>query len=157
MPGPKKHSVELSDEQREQLRILVSTGEHKARVIRRGHILLMSEKGKTDEQIAEFLDITAQTVYLTRRKFVSGGLESALFDKPRPPKDKLFDAKKEANLIALTCSEPPEGREPWTIRLLTEKVIERGIVDDVSRETVRRTLKKTTSNRGKRKVGAFLK
>lgn len=153
MPGPPKHTVKLTEEQREQLRLLVSTGEHKARVIRRGHILLMSEKGKTDVQIADVFEVTAQTVYMTRRKFAEGGLENALFDKPRPPKDKLFDPKKEANLIALTCSEPPEGRERWTIRLLTEKVIERGILDDVSRETVRRTLKKTTSNRGKRKVG----
>ncbi len=149
----KKHIVELSDEQREQLRLLVSRGVEKARVIRRAHTLLLSERGKADDEIAEILHMTAQTAYLTRRKFSEGSLEDALFDRPRPRKKTKLDTKQEAHVIALSCSEPPEGRVRWTIRLLTEKVVEAGIIDEVSRETIRRTLKKTTSNRGRKSSG----
>ena len=157
MPRKKKHSVELDEEQREMLRVLVSKGEHKAREVNRGHILLQAERGKSDDEIADFLGLSAQAVYLTRRRFAEDGLEAAIFDKPRPPRGKLLDAEQEAHLIALTCSTPPDGREKWTVRLLTEKVVEMGIVDSISRETIRKTIKKMLSNRGRRKAGASQK
>ncbi len=153
----KKHLVELDERQRERLRLLVSKGEAKAREIRRGHILLQAERGKTDVEIADFLGISVQSVYVIRRKFSEKGLEAAIFDRKRSPRQTLLDAKQEAHLIALVCSEPPEGRTKWTIRLLREKVIEVGIVNAISRETIRKTLKKTFSNRGKKQVGAFQK
>lgn len=157
MPRPQNHIVKLSEEQREELRLMVTKGEEKARVIRRAHTLLLSEQGKTDEDIARILHITVQTVYQTRRKFAQRGIEETLFDKPRPGAKKKLDSKKEAHVIALTCSTPPAGRERWTIRLLTEKVIQAGIIEEISRETVRKTLKKTTSSRGRRRVGVFPK
>lgn len=157
MPEPKKHIVTLTNEQREELRLLVSKGKEKARVIRRAHTLLLSERGKTDEEIADVLQIVPQTVYCTRKKFAAQGIESALFECPRPGAEKKLDVKQEAQIIALSCSKAPEGRKRWTIRLLTEKVVEAEIVEEISRETIRRTLKKTTSNRGRKSSGVSRK
>jgi hypothetical protein len=92
-----------------------------------------------------------------RKRFVKEGLESALYDKPRPGAKPLFDSKQEAYVIALACSTPPEDREQWTVRLLTDKVVELGVIDAVSRETIRRTLKKTILNLGRRNGGASLR
>lgn len=154
MTRPQKHKVELSEEQREFLLSLVSRGEEKARMIRRARILLLSDKGKIDREIAEILCISGQTVYNIRKKFAQGGLQVALHEGVRPGSQKKLDAKAEAHLIALVCSDPPGERNRWTVRLLTEKFVELGHVDEISRETIRRTLKKTTSNRGKKNSGA---
>lgn len=122
---------------------LVNKGEHNARVIKRANILLQSDEEETALQIAKDLKTSQQTVYNIRRRFTKEGLKSALYDKSRPGGERKFQPEQEAYLIALACSDPPDGRERWTVRLLTEKVVELGILEEVGRETVRRTLKKT--------------
>ena len=138
---------------KKNLHFLLTQGTHKARTLRRAHTLIQSDKGKIDREIAEILQCPEVTVQLTRKRFSLEGLESALSEKPRPGGKKKFTPKEEAHLIALACSDPPEERTQWSIRLLTEKIVELGV--DVSRETVRRTLKKTRSNRGKKGIGAL--
>ena len=154
MPGkPTKYIVKLTDEQRSELLSLVNKGEHNARIIKRANILLLSDQGKTAPEIAENLPVSEQTVYNIRKRFVQEGLDSALHDKPRPGAKLCIQPEQEAHVIALACTEPPDGRERWTLRLLTNKVVELGIVEEVSRETVRRTLKKTSLSRGRRSNG----
>jgi transposase len=151
---PTKYIVKLTEEQRSELLSLVNKGEHNARIIKRANILLLSDQGKTAPEIAENLSVSEQTVYNIRKRFTNGELDSALYEKPRPGARPKFQPQQEAYLIALACSEPPDGRERWTIRMLTNKVVELGILDEVGRETVRRTLKKTSLSRGRRSNGA---
>ncbi len=150
---PTKYKIKLTDEQRSELLSIVNKGEHNARLIKRANILLLSDKGRTAPQIVENLSISEQTVYNIRKRFVQEGLESAIHEKPRPGAKRKFQPEQEAHLIALTCSDPPEGRERWTLRLLTEKIVELDVLDSVGRETVRRTLKKTFLSPGRRSNG----
>ena len=151
---PTKYVIRLTDKQRSELSPLLDKGETKARTIKRANILLLSDQGKSALEIAKILSTSKQTVYNIRKRFTQEGLESALYDKPWPGAKSSSNPKQEAYVIALACSDPPEGRQRWTVRLLTEKVVQLGIVDEVSRETVRRALKKTASNRGRRSSGA---
>ena len=105
------------------------------------------------ERIAEALETSAATVARERRRFAEDGLEVALMaKKPGRPRRRVLDGRAEAHLVALSCSEPPEGRRSWTLRLLADRMVELGHVGAASRETIRRTLKKThstpTSSRG---------
>lgn len=143
MPRPKKYVVELREEQRSYLRDLVRKGTEKARKLTRARILLLSSEGKTDSFIADALGVSTQTVRNIRKRFAEEGLEAALNDRPRPGAQPKLDAKGEAFLIALACSDPPQGRECWTMQLLADKLVELGIVESISDETVRRVLKKT--------------
>lgn len=152
---PTKYIVKLTNEQQCELLSLVNKGEHNSRVIKRANILLLSDAGKSAPEIAGVLRVSKNTVHNIRKRFTQEGLESALKEKPRPGAKPKFQPRQEAYVIAVACSNPPEGRERWTIRLLTEKVVELGIVDEVSRETVRRTLKKTFSSRGSGSNGAY--
>lgn len=156
MPRPKKYRVELNEQQRQQLQDLITKGHASARVIRRAHVLLLSAEDKEDKAVAAALHLNAQTVYQLRKRFVQEGLDATLYDKPRPGGKPKLDGKQEALLVALACSEPDE-RESWTMQLLAEKLVELNVVDAISDETVRRTLKKTTSNLGKRNSGASAK
>jgi len=141
----KKYIVDLTDEQRNRLRELVRCGKHSARRIRYGHVLLKAHAGWTDQKISEALDIGIRTVQRIRQRFVQEGMEVALgarSGKPKPYRRKL-DGRQEAQLIALACSEAPEGRTRWTLRMLADRMVELCYVDTVSHETVRRVLKKT--------------
>jgi putative transposase len=153
MARQKKHVVSLSEEQQAQLKQLVSKGQASARVIRRAHALLLASKDKTDEAVAEALQLSKSSVYQLRRRFCEQGLEAALYDKPRPGAALKLDGKQEALLVALACSEP-EQRETWTMQLLADKLVELGVVESISDETIRRRLKKTRSSRGKSSSGA---
>jgi transposase len=142
----KQHIVKLSEGERADLEELVKKGKHGARMIRRAHTLLLSDKGHTDEAIGELLHVTALTVARTREQWVK---ERRLVDKPRAKRRKRLDGKQEAFLVALTCSEAPEGRAEWSMQLLADKLLELSVIDQpVSDETVRRTLKKTSLSRG---------
>lgn len=154
---PTKYKIRLTDEQRSKLLSIVSKGEYNARLIKRANILLLSDEGRTAPQIVEVLNTSEQTVYNIRKRFVQEGLESAIHEKPRPGAKRKFQPEQEAHLIALTCSDPPEGRERWTVRMLANKVVELGILDEVGRETVRRTLKKTSLSLGRRSNGVSLR
>lgn len=152
MPRPKQHHVKLSETQTQQLHELVNKGRASARVIRRAHVLLLAAKDKEDKEVAAALHLNAQTVYQLRKRFALEGLEATLYDKPRLGSKPMLDGKQEALLIALACSQP-EDRENWTMQLLADKLVELKVVEAISDETVRRTLKKTTSSRGRRSSG----
>jgi transposase len=147
--GAKKYVVRLTDREREELAGLVSKGRASARKIGHARVLLKVDAGGsswTDQEAAEAFGIRANTVRDIRQRFVEEGLDAALERKRReePPTRKKLDGAGEARLIALACGEPPEGRARWTLRLLAGQIVELAVVDNISHETVRRTLKKTS-------------
>lgn len=150
MPA-KKYRVFLNGKKRSNLNRLVSTGTHKARTITRARILILADEspqgisrgmGKTDKEIIGVLGVSARTVASTRQRYVEEGIEGALNEKPRPGRPPKLTGRDEAKLALIACSEPPEGRVRWSVRLLTDKLIELDIVDSISREAVRRYIKK---------------
>lgn len=156
MPRAKQYRVVLDEQQKQQLEDLISKGHASARVIRRAHALLLAAEDAEDKVVAAALHLNAQTVYQLRKRFVNLSLEAALYDKPRPGAAPKLDGKQEALLVALACSQP-EGRESWTMQLLADKLVELEVVEAISDETVRRTLKKTTSSPGRSNNGASVK
>ena len=144
-----KYAVELTGEGRARLRTLVGSGVAPARVLTRARVLLKADQGEggaawADAAIAGALEVHPATVARVRRQFVEAGLEAAL-ERKRPDRvyERALDGAAEAHLIALACSGPPVGRERWTLRLLADELVRLGVVDAVSHETVRRTLKQT--------------
>ena len=156
-----KNSIFLTPEQEQCLRSLVSSGHAPARKLTRARILLLTSENAavpmTDEDIAEALDVSRAHVQNTRRCFFQEGLEPALVRKPQParPDKRRLDGAAEAHLIALACSQPPEGRVVWTMQLLADKMVSLGYCEGISDETVRIALKKTNSNHGRKKSGVF--
>lgn len=147
----KKYVVRLASEERAQLQRLVRVGKAAARKLLHARILLVADQdqegpGWSDEQIAQGLAAHPRTIANVRRRLVEQGLEAALDRKKqeRPSRGPKLDGKAEAHLIALRCSEPPPGRMRWTLHLLADKMVELRVVDSLSYETVRRTLKKTS-------------
>ena len=150
---PKRHVVELTDEQRAAL-VRREDGPLTRRQRNRAQILLRSDAGETDEEIAEDLDVCVGTVANVRRRFTLGGLDAALDEKPRPGARPVLDGKAEAIVIATACSPAPEGRATWTARMLANRLVELQVVEGVSEDTILRVLKKATSSRGRRGRGA---
>lgn len=150
----KKYVVDLTDEEHDSLRQLVRRGKARVRRVNRARILLLADKDHTDEEIAQALQLGRSTVERTRKRFVEEGLEPALSERPRPGKAPLLTGKQEAFLVALACSDPPEGRTRWTMQLLADRLIELQVVESITDETVRRLLKKTTRSPGRRNSGA---
>jgi transposase len=153
MPA-KKYRVTLTKEEQLELGELVSQGKAAARKITRGRILLLADENNPearlkDAEIVKALQVSARTVERTRQNCVEKGIEAALNHKqPYRRKPKSLDGKAEAHLVATACSPAPEGRERWTLQLLADKLVELKVVDSVSTETVRRTLKKTNLSLG---------
>jgi transposase len=147
MPA-KKYLVTLTAEDRERLNALLHRGTVGARTSARARILLHAAEGATDEVIASAVWVGAATVERTRQKFVEGGLDWALRERPRPGGRRKLDGKQEAFLVATACSTPPDGRPRWTMQLLADRLVEVQLVDTISDETVRRTLQKTRRSRG---------
>jgi hypothetical protein len=123
-------------------------------VRQRAQILLWSDEGKQDKDIIALLSCAPMTVSSTRERWVK---EKRLTDRPRRGSKPMLDAKQESLLIALACSDAPEGRAEWTMQLLADKLVELKVVESISDETVRRTLKKTNSSRGNTNSGASRK
>ena len=147
--GVKKYVVRLTAEEREWLKALVTKGRTSARTIGHAQVLLKVDADGpnwTDAEAAEAFGMRANTVRDVRQRFVEEGVEAALNRKRRaePPTPRKLDGAGEARLIALACGEPPDGRARWTLRLLAGQMVELAIVDGISHETVRRTLKKTS-------------
>jgi transposase len=138
----KKYLINLSDEEHQYLTELTSKGEIKVRKFKRAMILLKAEEGFTDPQIMAALNVSRPCVERIRKRFVQGGLERALNEDPRPGQSRKLDGRAEAQLVATACSAAPAGHEHWTMRLLAGKLVELGIVESISHETVRLTLKK---------------
>ena len=144
-----KHEVKLTPKERQKLLAIVSKGRNQAVVIRRAHILLKSDEGKTDREICDQLYIGEETVRRTRLRFCEEGLEAALEDKPRPGNDPKLDENQEAHLTALACTQPPDGRVRWTLELLARQLVADGLVEHIAPETVRLILKKNRLSLGR--------
>jgi transposase len=140
----KKYLINLSDEERLMLDEMTRKGEIKARKFKRAMILLKADEGLTDQQIMAAVNVSRPCVERIRRRFVADGIERALNEDPRPGQKRKLDGRAKATLIATACSEAPAGHEHWTLRLLAGKLVQLGVVDTISHETVRRTLKKTS-------------
>ena len=145
----KKYIIRLTNEECCQLIAVINKGKGAAYKIKHANIMLKADadgSGWTDEQIAKAFSVHWNTVRNVRQRFVEQGLEAALNRKKLegPFYQQIIDGEVEAKLIALSCSEPPSGYGRWTLRLLAEKAVELLIVDDISYETVRKTLKKTS-------------
>jgi transposase len=157
-----KYKVALTVEERQALDRMVSSGKAAARKLIHARILLLGDEGPggprcSDEEIAEALTVGLSTIIRVRRRFVTESLDSAIHPRPRPPRpDKVkIQGEVEQHLIRLACSDPPAGRCCWTLQLLADRLIALGCFPNVSRETVRQALKKTTSNLGSSGRGAF--
>lgn len=144
----KKHEVTLLPNEKKKLKAIVSSGQNKAAVIRRAHILLKTDEGKTDAEISDILYVSEQTIRRTRLRYVAEGLQVALEDRPHPKPEPKLNEEQEAHLVAVTCSSPPADHARWTLELLQERLIQDGIVAGIAPETVRLLLKKTNSNLG---------
>lgn len=144
----KKYVVTLTEEECAGLRGLISVGKAAARKLVHARILLKADAspggaGWDDVSISEALEVGTATIERVRKQFVEEGLAAALErHRPRRQYERRLDGVREAHLVAVTCSEAPEGRERWTMQLLADKMVALGHVDTLSRETVRRTLKK---------------
>ena len=150
----KKYIITLSEEEQQKLEELTRKGKAKAREFKRAMILLKANEGLTDPQIMAALNVSRPCVERIRKRYVTGGLDKALHEDPRPGQKRKLDGRGEAHLIAMTCSPVPEGYDHWELRLLVDKLVEQGIVESISYETVRQVLKKTNSSPGKSKCGA---
>ncbi len=144
----KKYIVRLSDEERDTLREVVKKLKGTSQKVRRAQILLKADANGpiwSDDRIADAFSCRTRTVEKVRQRLVERGFNETLDGKKRatPPTEKLLDGKQEARLIAMRLGPPPKGYANWTLRLLARKVVELEIVDSISHETVRRTLKKT--------------
>jgi len=145
----KKYIVTLTQEERGMLQEMLSRGKAAARKLTHARILLKADvaaggPGWNDESIAEALEVGRATVERVRKEFVEEGLEAALDRrKPRRQYRRKLDGDGEAHLVALACQKPPEGRSRWTLRLLADRMVQLEYVDQISYQTVRRTLKKT--------------
>jgi transposase len=151
----KRYIVTLTEDERAYLLTLTKKGKIAARKLTHAHILLQADAGDMDAVIAAALQVGIATVERVRKRFVEEGLEAALNERPRPGGQRKLDGKQEAFLIALACSTPPEGRTSWTMQLLAHKLVELRVIDAISDETVRRTLKKTSLSRGRKSPGVF--
>ena len=154
------YTVTLTECEREGLCELTSKGKHNSQKILNALILLNCDKGEcninhsTNEEISRVLNISMRKIDRVKRRFVEEGLEVALNGEKRNRiYDKKVDGDLEAHLVALSCSEPPEGFARWSLRLLADQVVELGYVDNISHETVRRTLKKRNQTLAKERMG----
>ena len=145
-----KYAVKLTEAERARLRTLVGSGTAAARLLTHARILLKANRGEggpgwTDAAIAGALEVHPTTVARVRRAYAEAGLDAALARKP-PDRvyERRLDGGQEARLVAIACSAPPEGRARWSLRLLAEELVRLEVAEEVSHETVRRTLKQTT-------------
>lgn len=148
-----KYVVRLTSQERDELQTLVDGGRRSKSVRQRARVLLKADESEdgpawVDERVAEFAELSLSTVHRVRRRFVTEGFEAAVYRKPST--DRLYrklDGEGEARLTAEACSAAPEGRSRWTLRLLARRLVVLEVVESISPETIRQTLKKTCSSR----------
>jgi transposase len=153
-----RYAVDLTDTERATLREIISKNKAKRSTIINAYILLKADRpcGWTNEDIASAYEVSTKKVEQLKKRFVEEGFEAALYRKPVTNiHRRKITGDEEAHLIALYCSQAPAGHERWTLRMLADKMVELDLVDSVSHETIRRTLKKMHLNPGKRKNGVF--
>lgn len=138
-----KYRVKLTESERAHLEDVGHKGRSSARKVKRALALVKADEGMSDANIAEALSISVPTVARLRKRFVVEGMDRALNERPRGGRTRKLSGKQEAHLVAVACSEAPEGYTHWTLRLLAGKVVELGYSESISPETVRQILKKT--------------
>jgi len=138
-----KNPVKLKPKERKLLKNLISKGAQKARKLTRCRILLLADEEKNDTKIIQALKVARNTVRTVRSRYVQEGLEAAINERPRSGAPKKFSGHQKAKITAIACSEPPEGRARWTLRLIAASIVELEIVDGISHQTVKNILKKT--------------
>lgn len=149
----KRWIVELSQDERQQLEQLINKGNVSGYKIKHAHMLLKADEGEygpswPDTRIAEVYNTSESTVRNLRKRLVEKGFETALEREKQTHRRIKFDGEVEAKLIAMACSQPPEGTSKWSVRLLADRLVELEIVDEISHMTVQRVMKKTNSNHG---------
>lgn len=132
-----KISFTLKDTERETIRTLLSKGKESVRVVKRAQVLNLFDQGFTSPSIAEAVSMNAVTVRKIGWRYLEGGLDRALYDLPRPGNDRLLSEKQANQIIALVCSDAPEGYDRWTLELLAEHAVKNGIIPSIGRETIR--------------------
>lgn len=137
-----KYTVNLTQEEKDKLLDLTKKGKNSARTFKKAQILLLANQGYTDEAIADMLMVGKSTVHRTRQKYVEEGVELSLSELPRQGRNKKLTPETEAFLIATACSNPPTGLRSWTMQLLADRLVSLELIDSISDETVRTTLKK---------------
>jgi len=153
-----RYAVDLTDTERAVLREILSKNKAKRSTIINAYILVKADRicGWTNEDIASAYEVSTKKVEQVKKRFVEEGFEAALYRKPvTNVHRRKITGDEEAHVIALYCSQAPEGHERWTLRMLADTMVELDLVDSVSHETIRRTLKKMHLNPGKRKNGVF--
>lgn len=146
--------MRLTIEEKENLKRYLNRGRTSARSLTRARILLLADEGRSNDEIKSALNVSKTTISRIRRRYCEGGLEYALSEKPRSGAPPKIDGRIEAQITHLACSQPPEGRSKWTLRLLANKLVELDCVDSVSHMSIQRALKKTKLSRGRRSSGA---
>ena len=139
----KTYVINLSEDDRATLQEMTRKGSLKARQFKRAMILLKADEGLSDPQIMAALNVSRPCVERIRKRFVVDGMERAMNEDPRPGQKRKLDGRAEATLVATACTDAPDGHAHWSLRLLAGKLVQLGVVEAVSYETVRRTLKKT--------------
>ena len=150
-----KYLVDLSDDEQGDLLDVIHKGKTTARRVARAHVLLQAAAGATDAEIAVTLHLGIASMHRIRQRFVDEGLTAALSERSRIGSPPVLTGKQAAFLVALACSTPPAGRHRWTLKLLADRFVELRQVDLISPDTVGRVLKKTISNPGNVRNGAF--
>lgn len=149
----RKYRVLLNEAERTRLTVMTTSGSSNVREMKRAMVLLKADEGEggpawSDEAIGAALDVHVMTVFGIRKRYSERGVGGALKRAPAGHRAAVLDGRGEAHLIALVCSEPPEGREHWTLRLLADRMVKLEYVDTISHETVRQVLKKTNLSLG---------
>ena len=140
--------LQLTDKERQLIESFRAKGLHHAREVNRAHILAALDREIPESQIMDVLGVGRTLVWRTRAAYLQGGVEYALHDETRPGKPRQYDTDIEAKITALACSTPPEGAKRWTLALLEQAAQAQAGIGAISRETIRRLLKKTASSRG---------
>lgn len=148
MSRKKLYCVRLEEVEREKLTSYLRRGKSSSRSLTRARILLLADEGRSDEEISDVLKVSKSTVSRIRKRYSKDGMDSALHEKSRIGAPTKIDGRIEAQLTLLACSEPPDGRSRWTVRLLADKLVEMEAVDSISHMTVQRLLKKMKLNLG---------
>lgn len=155
MPKPKQYRVVLTADERARLVMFTTTGVASARELRRARILLLAAENTLDAAVAQAVGCGAATVERVRRRCAEAGVDAALVDRTRPGAVPLLDRAQAAVLVALACTDGPQGHGAWTMPLLADRLVRLGVVERISDETVRRTLKKTSANPGNVRSGVL--
>lgn len=140
------HPIKLSNDERSSLTTILRRGSTPARVQTRARTLDLLDRGRHPNEIAVTLGLSLPTVFNIKRRYLSKGLDVALYDRPRSGKPPKIDGAARAKITALACSKAPKGHARWTLRLLADKAVELGFCEGISHETIKEVLKKTASN-----------